>query len=104
MSGREPMGPIRLVRGHPVTLELEGKEMSGLAACNQYGGKVTIDGSAFSSGRLITTEIGCEPAIARAEQRYYAALPSADTIEVRATTLTMTGPDTVLEFRRMPLE
>ena len=102
VSGRGPEGRVAVVAGHPITLELNGNDASGRAACNLYGGSVTVDGSAFAAQQLGGTEMGCAPAVMESEQRYYAALPAADRIDVAGDEMTLTGPETELVFRRVP--
>lgn len=100
VSGRGPAGEVPLVTGHPITLEIDGDEAKGRAACNLYGARVEVDGTAFSAGVLGGTEMGCAPDVMRSEQRYYETLPGADRIEVEGDEMTLTGPETKLVFRR----
>lgn len=101
-SGRGPEGPIRVVSGYPITLEIQGDEISGRSGCNSYGGRVTIEGSSFSADGIAGTEMGCtEPGVAESEAAFVAALPASEELEVRGDDLVLTGPDTKLTFRRV---
>jgi heat shock protein HslJ len=102
VSGRGPGGEVPVVPGHPVTLEIEGDQANGRAACNLYGARVRVEGRSFSAGVTGGTEMGCAPEVMRSEQRYYEALPGADRIEVDGDEMTLTGPETRLVFRRRP--
>lgn len=102
LSGHGPDGPVPIVPGHPVTLEIDGDQAGGRAACNLYGGRVVVEGSSFSAGGLSGTEMGCPPRIMESEQRYYAALPAAERIDVAGDEMTLSGPETELVFRRRP--
>lgn len=102
VEGRGPDGAVPIVPGHPITLELAGGRAEGRAACNLYGGRVTVEGSSFTADGLSGTEMGCAAHIHESEQSYYAALPAADHIEVRTDELTLSGPGAELVFRRVP--
>ncbi len=101
-EGRGPSGPIEPVAGNDITLEVEGDDVRGSAGCNTYGGGVAIDGDSFDTGGLAVTEIGCPDDLVEPETRYVEALEAVDTAVVDGETLTLTGPETELVFRRVP--
>lgn len=102
VRGESGAAAVPLVDGFPVTLEIEGGEISGTAACNAYGGPVEVSGSSFETGNLVVTEIGCARDVMESEERYLAALDAAETIAVDGDRLTLSGPDVELAFRRAP--
>lgn len=104
-SGTVDGEPIALLDDYPVTLVIEGEQAGGRAACNSYGGTVSIDGSSFALGDVAWTEMGCEPAAMESEQAFLAALMLVDTISVEGDTLTLSGGGAELVFTRdAPIE
>ncbi len=49
-------------------------QVGGMAGCNRFGGKASIDGSALSFGDLFSTEMACAPAIMDQEGKFLDAL------------------------------
>jgi putative lipoprotein len=49
-------------------------QVSGMAGCNRFGGKASIDGSALSFGDLFSTEMACAPAVMDQEAKFLDAL------------------------------
>lgn len=101
-SGHSASGEIGIGLGHDITLEITGDKARGSAGCNAYGGGVSIDGSSFDAGEFAMSEIACPPRVEEAEQRYLDAMEAAETIDVSGKTLTLTGPEAHLVFRRVP--
>ena len=98
---------IELVDGWDVTLNIDGDEIGGTAACNGYGGTVAVGdefdlGGSFVIGELSWTEMGCEPAVMELEQQFLRALGEIDSYEL-ADTLSLAGADvgTSLTFERV---
>jgi heat shock protein HslJ len=98
---------IELVEGWDVTLNIAGDQIGGTAACNQYGGTVSVGdeselGGSFEVGELSRTEMACEPAVMELEQRFLAALGEIDSYELDDTlSLGRTGVGTSLMFERV---
>ena len=88
----------------PVTLMIEGDQISGTAACNSYGGTVQTDGTGggrFVTSDLFSTEMGCEQVAMEMEQRFLASLQAIDSYELAdGLYLAEAGVDTSLEFQR----
>lgn len=101
-SGMGPEGRIDSVPNHDINLLLSGDSLSGRSACNLYGGRAQIDGHAFETGGLSGTEMACEPAVMRSEQRYLEALADAQEIERTDEVLSLRGPGTHLVFELVP--
>jgi heat shock protein HslJ len=91
-------GGVAIVDGFPITMSIEGREVSGRAACNSYFGTVTVDGDRIAIGELGATEMGCEPAVMEAEAAFMAALLEVATFERDGDRLTLSGPETELSF------
>lgn len=89
---------IVLVDGWQVTLDVDGSQIGGRAACNGYGGTAVIGDGTITVGELSWTEMGCEPAVMQLEQAYLGALPEVTSFVVADDRLTMTGPTSELIF------
>lgn len=89
---------IREVSGYRITLTLAGSQVGGTAACNGYGGTITISGEAVTIGELSWTEMACEPAVMDAEQAFLSALTAVNTMARDGDRLVLTGPGTELRF------
>jgi heat shock protein HslJ len=100
-SGTVEGEAIPILDANPITLNLDGGEAGGTAACNGYGGSYDLSQSSISFGDLIITEMGCSPQeIMVAESLYMRALNLAATVELDGD-LTLRGPGTELVFTRL---
>jgi heat shock protein HslJ len=110
----DPQGTWRLVSGsadgreipviddHPVTLTIEGSEIGGTAACNHYGGRLTVTGGRLQIGELAMTAMGCEEPAMAAETAYMGALAVVDAIGADGEALVLRGPGVELRFEALP--
>lgn len=98
VSGEVSGQSLPLVDGRSITLQIEGTNVSGNSACNQYGGQAIVDGSAIEFGDLISTLMGCEADVMEAESAYTDALRRVDTVARDGADLVLSGPDTELRF------
>ena len=105
-EGRGPDGELALVDGSPVTLSIDADRWGGVAACNSYGGSVSIDGDRLTiDDGFVVTEMACPDEDAMAlEAGYLAALRAAERVALRDEQLVLTGPDVELVFDRLPPE
>ncbi len=102
VAGSTTEGPLRLVEAAPVTLDIEGTEVSGRSACNHYSATLDHDGDSVGVGQVGGTEMGCEPRVMELEQRYLTTLQSVDKADVGGDRLVLTGAGVRLEFRLVP--
>jgi heat shock protein HslJ len=102
VSGTGPSGPVEAPAPARVTLTIEGGHAGGTAACNQYGGSLTIDGDRFSLEDVSRTEMACAPAVMKAEAAYAAALDRVDTVRVEGDRLVLSGDGAELTFEPVP--
>jgi heat shock protein HslJ len=99
-----PAGDWQLVDGiatpvdFPITMSIEGNQVSGRAACNSYGGTADVNGSRVFFGEMSQTEMACEQAAMEAEAGFMAALAVIDTFEATEGRLVFSGPGTSLAF------
>ena len=85
----------------PITLSVTGTQISGRAACNQYGGEVTVEDGRPRFSLTSITEMACpEPAMA-AEAAFTAALPRVVDAARDGDRLTLSGPGVELAFDRL---
>lgn len=104
VEGDGPEGPVPIPDQAAITLDIDGADWGGTAACNSYGGTVIVDpdGQASIDGFAVT-EMACpDPGVMEAEAAYLAALTQIDTATRDGGQLVLTGPDTRLRFAPEP--
>lgn len=89
---------LQLVEEARVSLRIDGSEVGGIAACNQYGGEIDRDGDRITIGALSVTEMACAEPIMALESAYLEGLSRVDTAVRDADRLRLTGPATELEL------
>lgn len=91
------------MEGSNVTLLAADGRFGGSGGCNSYGGAYEINGDQLSLHDINSTLIACiDGKITQQEQRYFEALQSTKTFEIKGNRLTITydsGKD-VLEFEK----
>jgi heat shock protein HslJ len=92
---------IDVVDGYPVTLSIDGPTAGGRSACNSYGARVVLDGSALRFEQVSSTAMGCEPAVMDAEAAYLDALVQVRSWSIMDGQLQLDGP-TPLVFDPRP--
>lgn len=100
-SGVGPEGEIELVDDHPITLDIDGDDWGGTAACNSYSGTVGLEGDQLAIDDFGATEMAC-PAegVMDSEAAYLAGLRTVETWSLRDGQLVLEGPGTELVFQR----
>lgn len=94
IGGTGPDGEVPILDSHPITLQVDGDEWGGTAACNSYGGTVEVDGGNVRVIELWQTEMACEPAeVMESESAYLRALRDVDTVSDDEDGLTLLGPE-----------
>lgn len=95
--------PITPIDGVPITLRVDGTDVSGTAACNQYSGSVEATATGIRFRDLFQTLIGCDQPITALEAAFMDALQAAEVVDREGDTLTLRGTDLELRFvRRQP--
>jgi heat shock protein HslJ len=97
----EPLEP-ELTDDARITLVVEGSNVSGESACNQYFGEFTLVGGRVTLGGLGGTEMACAEPIMALETSYLARLAQVDAARMDGQDLVLTGAQ--LELRFAPLE
>jgi heat shock protein HslJ len=88
------------VAGTTVTLTITGDQLTG-KACNTFSGPVTVDGSSFKAGPLMSTKMACDNAAETSQEtQVLTTLEAATRYAIEGNTLTLKAPDgTGLEFQ-----
>lgn len=92
---------IGLVDDAPITLSVQGTQITGRAACNHYGGEIAFQEGRprFALGSM--TAMGCAEPIMAVEAAFSAALPRVIGAARAGDRLTLTGPGVELLFDRL---
>ncbi len=105
VEGQGPEGRVPIPDDAAITLSIDGTDWGGTAACNSYGGSVTVDEDGqVSLAGFAVTEMACpEPGLMDAEAAYLAALTQVDTARIEPDQddedhLVLTGPEVRLRF------
>jgi heat shock protein HslJ len=93
---------VPLVGDYPITLTVAGENISGTAACNNYGGAVRAAGSTFKVTVASMTEMGCADRVMRSQDAYLSALSQTDSVVRDGDTLTLRGGTAELRFALLP--
>ena len=83
-----------------MTFVVDGSNVSGRSACNQYFGKFALVDGRMTLGGLGGTEMACEEPIMTLEGAYLAGLAKVDAARMDGEALVLTGPGTELRFER----
>lgn len=98
VSGNIGDDVIPLVEGSRITFISDGSTFGGTAACNRYGGTVTVEAWELSMDEIFITEMACEPDVMASEQAYVTALQSANGASRDGDVLLLSSDDTELWF------
>lgn len=83
---------------HRITLMLTGRQISGVAACNNYDGEISVGADGLRIEDLGQTDMGCEELAMSAESAYVGALVRVRRIEREGEELVATGDGVELRF------
>ncbi len=101
VEGTGPDGDVDPVDDHPVTLEIDGDDWAGTAACNSYGATVTLADGTVQTDGFFATEMACPTdGVMESEAAYLAALGEVSRWSLDDAELRLAGPDTELVFQR----
>jgi heat shock protein HslJ len=92
---------IPIVGGSDVTLTVNGSQVGGRSACNQYGGEVIVKDGQVQFGPMMMTEMACPEPVMVSEAAYHAALSKVRAAARDGDVLTLSGPGVELEFHRV---
>lgn len=102
-SGSHAGSALEPIVTHPVTIEFTADRVGGTAACNSYGGTFDTSTGALTISELAITEMACDPPeTMELERAYVEALLAVNEATIEEATLTLSGPETTLEFEELP--
>ncbi|MEX1172542.1 MAG: META domain-containing protein [Chloroflexota bacterium] len=93
--------PIPLVPANPITMTVEGTRVGGRAACNLYGGDITIVAGELRFGDMVMTEMACDEPVMRSESAFLAAMARVRGASRDGDRLTLVGPGVELIWDRL---
>ena len=92
---------LPMVPGADITMSVEGSQISGRSACNQYGGEIVVVNGEVRFGPLFMTEMACDEPIMASEAAYHAALGKVRAASLDGDALTLSGPGVELVYARL---
>lgn len=93
--------PVPIVTGSRITLNVDGTQVGGHAACNSYGGTIQIAGGSVVISALSMTEMACRENLMASEAAYLTALPQVTTATHSGNGLVLSGPQVELRYARV---
>jgi heat shock protein HslJ len=87
-----------VLEDHRITMTITGSTISGIAACNHYGGEIVMGADGLHLENLAQTEMGCEEPAMSAESAYLGALARVRQIARDGDQLVAHGQDVELRF------
>jgi len=102
VQGTVAGNPLPLVEDARVTLIVDGSNVSGQAACNQYFGEFSLIDGQVSIPGVGQTEMACAEPVMVLEAAYTSALAKVDSAHMDGPALVLTGrPGVELRFERL---
>lgn len=96
-------GEIPILDDHPITLVIDAEKAGGHAACNIYGGTVTVNGDAIRLSAMSMTEMACaDDRAMNAEADYMTALTAVTRWAREGDRLVLSGDGVELTFALQP--
>jgi heat shock protein HslJ len=93
--------PIPVIPANPITMTVEGTRVGGRAACNMYGGEITVVAGELRLGALSMTEMACEEPVMLSESAFLTAMAKVRGASGDGDRLTLVGPGVELIWDRM---
>lgn len=84
-----------------VTMTIDGSTINGRAACNSYGGAVSIDDGTFSVGDIAQTQMACEPAVMDIESKFMQGLFNVTRFARSGENASLTGEGVEYTFQML---
>ena len=98
INGRD--APV--LEDHRITLTISGSRIAGTAACNSYGGEITMGGDGLHLENLAQTEMACEDPAMAAEAVYLGSMTRVRQITRDGEELVARGDGVDLRFAALP--
>jgi heat shock protein HslJ len=100
-SGTVDGAPFPIVADSPITLSVQGTQIGGRAACNLYGGTLSVVDGGPRLSMTSMTEMACEEPVMAAEAAFIDVLPRIRGAARDGDKLTLTGEGVELGFERL---
>lgn len=101
-SGEHQGQPVPVLPDAGITMNIEGSEVRGVAACNHYGGTLELSGDQVAIDALSMTEMGCPGDLGASQDAFLAAIVEVETVSRQGDRLVLAGPQTELTFELVP--
>ncbi|MCH7583975.1 MAG: META domain-containing protein [Acidobacteria bacterium] len=93
---------LALSNQYRVTMTIDGSEINGRAACNGYGGSVSIENGTFSLKEVFVTSMACEPEVMEIESTFMQGLSGVTSATRSGDTASLTGAGVDYRFEIVP--
>jgi heat shock protein HslJ len=90
--------PLALLADYAVTMNIKDGQLGGRAACNNYGGNLTVTETDFRSSEVFQNEMGCEEPAMSLEFAYLSALTRVEFWVRSGDVAELTGEGVSLTF------
>ena len=102
-SGAVDGTALVLVDDRFVTFRVDNGQIGGVAACNHYGGDITITNGVVTISAMFMTEMACpDDGLMELEAGYLAALARVNAVALEGDELVLTGEGVELRFTAQP--
>lgn len=101
-SGEHEGRPVPVLPDAGITMNIDGADVGGVAACNHYGGTIELSGDQVAISALSMTEMGCPGDLTASQDAFLAAIGEVQTLSRRGDSLVLAGPETELTFELLP--
>lgn len=100
-NGKGPDGEFEALEDAPVVLDIqEDGAFSGTSGCNTIFGSMTIEDGKIDMGAVGQTMMACPEEMMTLENKYTSAIDLVDAGTISDDTLTLTGPETEIHYKR----
>ena len=93
---------MALAPDFPISMTVDGSQVSGRSACNFYSGEIVVDGGRVRFSQTSMTQMACQDVVMAAESAFFAALGRIGAASLDDGGLVLSGPGVRLEFERLP--
>jgi heat shock protein HslJ len=107
VEGEHDGAEVPIVEGHDITLGIEDDRWGGIAACNNYGATVSVDGDRIEVQDIAVTEMACDGEdVMASESAYLAAFGAVERYAEDSGELTLEdeAQDVLLRYEAVPTE
>jgi heat shock protein HslJ len=92
---------LALAPDFPISMTVDGSQVSGRSACNSYSGEIVVDGGRVRFSQTSMTQMACQDPVMAAESAFFAAMGRIGAASLDGGGLVLSGPGVRLEFERL---